>query len=81
MVNPRLGVHQMYEQMLREMYGADVFSTTIPIAADYKEAITRRQPIAQYKPKSAAARTIKALAEELDRRLSERTQAETRGAA
>jgi len=83
MFNPRLSIHQMYEKLLRELYGDDVFATKVPIAADYKEAIAGRKPIALHKPKGASAKVVKALAEEVDRRLAERTdvQAETRGAA
>lgn len=83
MFNPRLSIHQMYEKLLRELYGDDVFATRIPIAADYKEAIAGRKPIALHKPKGASAKVIKALAEEVDRRLAERSgfQAETKGAA
>ena len=75
MVQPRRTVHQLYEERLRAAYGPDVFETRIPEAADYVEAIARRLPIAQYKPKSAAAKTIKALAEELEARLQGRRSA------
>ena len=36
--------------------------------------IARRQPIAQYKPKSAAAKAIRALADELEARLKAKAQ-------
>ena len=51
--------------MLRQTYGLDVFATMVPVAVDYKEAIAQRRPVAQYKPKGAAAKMIKALAEEI----------------
>ena len=70
MFNPRKTVHRMYEQRLRELYGADVFATLIPHAADYPEAIAYRKPVALYKPKGAAAKAIKALADEMAERLS-----------
>jgi chromosome partitioning protein len=69
MAAPRKTIHQLYEERLRALYGADVFEAKVPEAVDYVEAIARRQPIAQYKPKSAAAKAIKALAEELEARL------------
>lgn len=72
MHNARLSVHKMYEEMLRQMYGADVFATTIPISADFKESLMQRKPIAQFKPRGAAAKTVKALAEEIAQRIAER---------
>jgi chromosome partitioning protein len=55
--------------MLRERYGAGVFATMIPEAVDFVEAIAQRKPVAQFKPKGAAAKAIKALAEEVERRI------------
>jgi chromosome partitioning protein len=60
----------VYETMLREMYRADVFTTTVPLAADFKEAIAQRKPVAQYKPKGASARAMTALAGELLKRVA-----------
>jgi chromosome partitioning protein len=69
MVAPRRAIHQLYEEKLRAAHGADVFTARIPEAADYVEAVARRLPIAQHKPRSAAAKAIKAVAEELLARL------------
>jgi chromosome partitioning protein len=69
MVAPRKTIHQLYEERLRVMYGEDVFAARVPEAVDYVEAIARRLPIAQYKPKGAAAKAIRALAEELEARI------------
>ncbi len=66
MFNSRKTIHQMYAKQLRELYGDDVFAAAIPHAADYPEAIAYRKPVAMYKPRSAAAKAIKALAEELE---------------
>src|SRR5262249_21270052 len=65
MSNGRKSIHKMYEETLRAQYGADVFETRVPHAAEFPEAIAFRKPIAQYKPKGAAAKAIKALADEL----------------
>ena len=65
MFDRRLGIHIAYEAKLRELYGDHVFAATMPLAKDYKEAVASRQPISQYKPKSAAAKAAQALAEEL----------------
>jgi cellulose biosynthesis protein BcsQ len=55
--------------MLRSIHGDTVFTATVPISADFKEAIIERKPVAQYKPKGAAAKSIAALAAEIDARL------------
>lgn len=69
MFNPRKTVHRMYETRLRELYGAEVFTTMVPYAADYPEAIAYRKPVALYKPKGAAAKAIRELADEVTERL------------
>jgi chromosome partitioning protein len=68
MHNARATVHQIFEQRLRTLYGALVFETMIPISLDFKEAIIQRKPVAQYKPRGAAAKAMKALAAELAKR-------------
>ncbi|MDB5348969.1 MAG: ATPase involved in chromosome partitioning [Planctomycetota bacterium] len=70
MFNPRLAIHKAYESRLRATYGSLVFSTMVPYAADFKEAIAARQTLAQYKPKGASAKVVRALAEELMGRLT-----------
>ena len=69
MFNPRKTVHRMYEQRLRELYGPDVFTAVIPHAADYPEAIAYRKPVSLYKPRGAAAKAVRALADETTDRL------------
>ena len=69
MMNTRKTIHQLYEESLRNQYGPLVFTTRVVEAVDYVEALNQRKPVAQYKPKSAAARTMRALAEELESRL------------
>ncbi len=69
MANNRLAVHKGFEQLLRSLHGAAVFTTTIPISADFKESIVQRKPVAFYKPRGAAAKAMKALAEEVAARL------------
>jgi chromosome partitioning protein len=82
MFDKRLTVHLSYEALLREIYGADVFAASIPRAKDFIEAVASRLPIAAYKPKSAAAKSIQAVADELMTRLYGRHRSgEERGAA
>jgi cellulose biosynthesis protein BcsQ len=47
------------------MYGEAVFANAFPLAKDFKEAVAARQPISHYKPKSAAAKATKTVADEL----------------
>ena len=69
MFNSRLAIHKAYDCRLRTAYGADVFATMVPYAADFKESIAARQTIAHYKPKGASAKLLKVLADELLTRL------------
>jgi chromosome partitioning protein len=77
MYNARLSIHKVYETVLREQYGPAVFETCVPYAADFKEAIAQRKPIAYYKPRGASAKAIKSLAAELLARLADARCIET----
>jgi chromosome partitioning protein len=82
MFDKRLTVHVSYEALLREMYGDEVFAASVPRAKDFIEAVAARVPISHYKPKSAAAKAIQAVADELVARLSSRREVGAeRGAA
>jgi chromosome partitioning protein len=72
MFNKTLGVHVSYEADLRQIYGDDVFTTVIPLAKDFKEAVILRQPVGVYKRRSVAAKVIAGLADELLARLDDR---------
>ena len=71
MFNKTLGIHTAYNHQLRTLYGEQVFETTVPLAKDFKEAVAARQPVSFYKPRSAAAKAIKAVADELIVRAAE----------
>jgi chromosome partitioning protein len=81
MVCPRRTIHQLYEERLRALYGADVFVAHFPEAAVFVEAIARRLPIQQYKPKGAPAASVKAMADELLARLEAASMAKRMEAA
>jgi chromosome partitioning protein len=81
MVQPRLAVHQIYEQTLRELHGDSIFMTRVPLAADIKEAISRRQPVTHYKPRGASAKVFKALVEEMLARIEANAAARNQEAA
>jgi chromosome partitioning protein len=65
MFDKRLAVHATYEAMLREIYGTDVFASCIPRAKDFVEAVAHRRPVSLYKPRSAAAKAVAEVANEL----------------
>jgi chromosome partitioning protein len=77
--NKALSVHVTYEGYLRQLHGADVFAAVFPLAKDFKEAVTYRKPIVEYKPKSPAAAAMAALAGEFLARLDERIPLEADG--
>jgi chromosome partitioning protein len=84
MFDKRLTVHLTYEALLREMYRDLVFTATFPRAKDYIEAVAGRTPISHYKPKSAAAKSAKVVADEMVSRLmaaEELGASDERGAA
>jgi chromosome partitioning protein len=70
MYQPRLAVHIAYAKTLRQMYGSLVLETAIPLVAHFKEAVASRQPVTHYKPRSAAAKAVGALADELLARMA-----------
>jgi chromosome partitioning protein len=75
MVQAQRSIHQLYEAQLRGAYGDAVFTARVPEAAKFVEAVARRMPIAHYKPKGAASKAVKALAEEVLARLASRAVA------
>lgn len=75
MNNPRKAIQKAYEERIRGIYGDDVFQTVIPHATDFPEAVTARKPVCLYKPRSTAAKVMKALAEELEARMAVRSAA------
>jgi chromosome partitioning protein len=81
MFDRRLGIHLAYESQLREMYGTDVFACVFPRAKDFVEAVSSRLPISHHRPKSAAARATRAIADELLGRLEQITADRNRSAA
>ena len=70
MYNQSLAIHRAYAEQLRALYGEQVFETMVPLAKDFKEAVSARLPISHYKPKGAPAKAMVALGEELLTRAS-----------
>jgi chromosome partitioning protein len=85
MYNKALSVHVTYDTNLRALYGDEAFTATVPLAKDFKEAVTLRKTVGAYKPRSAAAKAVDALADELlarlDARLGQADAAEARRVA
>jgi chromosome partitioning protein len=74
MFNRSLAIHRAYADQLRELYADQVFSAMVPLAKDFKEAVSARLPISHYKPKGAPAKAMGALADELCARVVSATQ-------
>lgn len=69
MVNKRLAIHASYASDAHEAFGDDLFSEVIPSSTDYKVAVTLRQGISEYKPRSDASKSLSRVAEEVLGRL------------
>jgi len=70
MYQRNLTVHAGYERDLRSLYGGAVFASVVPSAKDFKEAVMLRRAVCDHRPRSAAARSIAILADELIARLA-----------
>jgi chromosome partitioning protein len=71
MYGTRKVVHQTYDELLRATYGEAVFTTRVPHAVDLPEATMNHTPLSWYKPRSATAKALAALADEVLQRLSQ----------
>lgn len=74
--NKGLAIHLAYAEQLRASYGPLVFEAVMPLATDYKVAVTAGVPVGILKPRSAAARATRAIADELLRRAAAGPQRE-----
>jgi len=70
----RIALHELCETTMRRLHGDQVFSTVIPSAAAFKEAIAAGKPITHYSPKSAGAKVVRELWQELLNRLQAATE-------
>lgn len=69
MYNRQLGIHKAYEKLLREQYQDLVFDHVFPLATAFKEAVTRRKPVVDDKPRSRAAAAVRELTAEINDRV------------
>ena len=65
----RLLVHRTYEEQLRRLHGAAVYSTVVPEASAFKVALSCRKPVSHYAPNSKAASVVAALGDEILHRM------------
>ena len=70
----RIALHELCETTLRRLHGDQVFNTVIPAAAAFKEAIAAGKPITHYSPRSAGAKVVRELWQELLNRLQAATE-------
>ena len=67
--NSRVGLHKKREDMVRQLYGTQVFETVVYAKNNFRLATEHKKPISEYRPKSAEAQMIRDLAEEIVVRL------------
>lgn len=65
MWQPRLAIHEAFAKSLREAYGDLVLENPVPFNVAFKECVVARKPLSLWKPKTAAARAIDAIAGEI----------------
>lgn len=65
MVQKRLGIHGVYEHVMRDAYGDLVLATKVPQAAIFKESVSLKTPVSLHKPKVTASKVIAQLTDEI----------------
>lgn len=65
MWQPRLAIHEAFARSLREAYGELVLENAVPFNVAFKECVVARKPLSHWKPKTAAARAVDAIAGEI----------------
>jgi chromosome partitioning protein len=74
----RVALHGVCIDTMHRLHGAAVFDTQVPAAVMFKEAAAAGLPVTHHAPKSAGAKTIRAVYAELCERIARRLE---RGAA
>lgn len=70
MYQARRSLHGVYLDILRQQYGDQVFTATLPVAAEVPEATMLRKPVLIHKPRGAATKAFLAFAEEVELRVA-----------
>jgi chromosome partitioning protein len=81
MFQPKLAIHATYAKVLRETYGDLVLSAAVPYNVAFKECMVVRKPLALWKPRTAAAKAIDAVAGEILDRVARLRGTKTEAAA
>ncbi len=68
----RLLVHQSYHEKLRTLYRDQVLTTVVSEASAFKVSLACRKPVANYSPRSPAAKQMEQLSQELLERIASR---------
>jgi chromosome partitioning protein len=76
----RAGLHVAFEKELRAIYGDKLFKVVVPEAIDFPMSIASRQPVSYFKPRSAASKVMKVLADEFVNRVAQMKASEFGGA-
>lgn len=61
----KIAIHRVCEDTMRRLHGSTVFDTVLPHAAAFKESAAAGVPITQHQPRTAAARAIRAVWNEM----------------
>jgi chromosome partitioning protein len=80
MYQPRLAIHEAFTRTLRDAYGDLVMANPVPWNAAFKECVVARQPLSHWKPKTAAAKAIDAVATEILERVAKLRGSKTEAA-
>ena len=70
MYQPRLAIHEAFARSVRETYGNLVLENAVPYNVAFKECVVARKPLATWKPKTAAAKAVDAVAGEILERVA-----------
>lgn len=66
---PRSAIHSAYTAALRQRFPALLLDAAVPDAAVFEEASAAQKPIAWHKPRSAAARAVALVVDEIEARM------------
>lgn len=74
MFNNRLALHKVQRSQIEQLYGDQVFETTIKLRTLFKEAVFTGKPITHARPRSAEAQMMRSLLQEILQRIRNQMQ-------
>jgi chromosome partitioning protein len=66
----KIAIHEAFAKSLRDAYGDLVLENPVPFNVAFKECVVARKPLSHWKPKTAAAKAVDAIAGEIIDRVS-----------